>query len=460
MAPRNVKPADGPRRKGAHFRSVVPKGSRLAGSFVDRARTRPGDEEEVDDVAARVAALEESLKEGEIDEATFARLRDEITGGRLEHTHLVKGLDWKLLERVRRGEDVLADGDGPATADGESKSQEGGDVDDEFEKLEQTEVVAVERESTAKKGELAKLSGLTGKRTRDDILAALKASRKRAAEEQGPELGSKFRKIGAPEEQAPRLEIDARGREVLIITEADGTVKRKVRKKRGEQEALPMPDENAVPLGADVAIVAPPPEESDDGDIYADIGDDYDPLADIGEDDSSSSGEDGPEAGKVTAKTDRKEAQDTESGRENPPQSTPRNYFNDDPSSLSVLDKVTNPLHDPAILAALAKKHKEKEEEEDETTKKEAERKAALVRARDRDLEDMDMGFGGSRFEDEEDMAMDDSKVKLSEWNDGKGADHDDEDGGKKGDKKKWKKKPKGDKNSVADVLRVIESRK
>jgi hypothetical protein len=462
MAPRNVKPAAASGRKNAQFRSVAPKGSRLADGFVDRASTRHADEE--DDVAARVAALEESLKEGQIDEATFTRLRDEITGGRLQHTHLVKGLDFKLLERVRRGEDVLGDSASPA-ADESPKPDAGGDVDDEFDKLEKTEVVAVARESAAKKGELAKLSGVTGKRTRDEILAALKASRKRAAEEeQGPRLGSKFRKIGAPEEQALRLEIDSRGRDVLIVTEADGTVKRKVRKKREEQkEALPMPDEDAVPLGADVAIVEAPPEESDDGDIYANIRDDYDPLAEIGEDDSSSGDSDGEDRPKLTSKDAAKEnhdgGPDLEERGEKPPQSAPRNYFNDDPSSLSVLDKVSNPLHDPAILAALAKKHKEKEDEEDETTKKDAERKAALIRARDRDLEDMDLGFGGSRFEDEEDMAMENSKVKLSEWNDGKGAAYDGDDGGK-GEKKKRKRKRKGDKNSVADVLRVIESRK
>jgi uridine nucleosidase len=431
---------------------------------VDRTGTRKEDEkeDERDDVAGRVTALEESLKEGEIDEATFTRLRDEITGGRLEHTHLVKGLDFKLLERVRRGEDVLADSS-PAAADG--LPEDAGDVDDEFEKLETTEVVAVRRETAAKKGELAKLSGITGKQTRNEILAALKASRKRAAEEEhGPELGSKFRRIGAPEEQAPRLEIDAKGREVLIITEADGTVKRKVRKRReGQKEALPMPDEDAVPLGADVAIIEAPPEESDDGDIYADIGDDYDPLAELGEDTSGESGDDDRPEADDAKEAPAKSSLDNGTGSQDQAQKAqtiaPRNYFNDDPSTLSVLDKVSNPLHDPAILAALAKKHKVKEEETDDAAKKEAERKAALMRARDRDLEDMDMGFGGSRFEDEEEMAMDGSKVKLSEWNDGKGAAYDDDDGGK-GEKKKRKRKQKGDKNSVADIMRVIESRK
>jgi uridine nucleosidase len=212
-----------------------------------------------------------------------------------------------------------------------------------------------------------------------------------------------------------------------------------------------------------VAIVEAPPEESDDGDIYADIGDDYDPLAELGEDTSGESGDDDRPEADNAKEAPAKSSLDNGTGSQDQAQkaqtTAPRNYFNDDPSTLSVLDKVSNPLHDPAILAALAKKHKVKEEETDDAAKKEAERRVALMRARDRDLEDMDMGFGGSRFEDEEEMAMDGSKVKLSEWNDGKGAAYDDDDGGK-GEKKKRKRKRKGDKNSVADIMRVIESRK
>ena len=47
------------------------------------------------------------MKKGEINRETFENLVQEITGGDVGTTHLVKGLDRKLLERVRRGEDVL-----------------------------------------------------------------------------------------------------------------------------------------------------------------------------------------------------------------------------------------------------------------------------------------------------------------------------------------------------------------
>jgi hypothetical protein len=62
------------------------------------------------------------------------------------------------------------------------------------------------------------------------------------------------------------------------------------------------------------------------------------------------------------------------------------------------------------------------------------------------DAADMDMGFGGSRNEDAED-----GDGPLLDFDD-------DERGGKK--RKRGPKKKKGDKDSVTDVLRVVEGRK
>jgi hypothetical protein len=90
------------------FRSTAaPKGTKLPSAYVDRSKLRQ--EESTDEKAERVKALEEMMKLQQIDEETFIKLRDEILGGEVTSTHLVKGLDWKLLERVRRGEDVLND---------------------------------------------------------------------------------------------------------------------------------------------------------------------------------------------------------------------------------------------------------------------------------------------------------------------------------------------------------------
>ena len=67
------------------------------------------------------------------------------------------------------------------------------------------------------------------------------------------------------------------------------------------------------------------------------------------------------------------------------------------------------------------------------------------------------MGFGSSRFADEEDF--EEKKVKLSEW--GKGGDDDGEEVGKgKEKRKRGPKKRKGDSNSAADVMKVLERRK
>ena len=88
-------------------------------------------------------------------------------------------------------------------------------------------------------------------------------------------------------------------------------------------------------------------------------------------------------------------------------------------------------------------------------------RRKKMLSQQDRDLDDMDMGFGSSRFEDEEEGAGG-KKARLSEWkrgakNDDEGWEENEEGQGKK---KRKPKKRKGDVNSVADVMRVMEQRK
>jgi hypothetical protein len=91
------------------FRSTAaPKGAKLPEGYIDRARTRGGEEEEggkESEKAQRVKALEEMMKLQQIDEPTFVKLREEILGNDVrERAALVKGLDLTLLERTRRGE--------------------------------------------------------------------------------------------------------------------------------------------------------------------------------------------------------------------------------------------------------------------------------------------------------------------------------------------------------------------
>jgi hypothetical protein len=188
--------------------SAAPKGAKLAEGYVDRAKQRLGageEGEEEDDKVKRVKALEEMMKLQQIDEATFIKLREEILGDEvgLQRAALVKGLDWTMLERVRRGElnteDVLEGGKGKASAaEGDNEDV---DVDEEFDELEERSVEAISKEKAKKKGEMAP-PALTGKkRNRDQILADLKAARLAAKEAAQPALGSRFKKVGERSEK-------------------------------------------------------------------------------------------------------------------------------------------------------------------------------------------------------------------------------------------------------------------
>lgn len=308
--------ADGDKKKNK-IRTSKPKGSKFAAGYVDRAKMR-SEQDAGDDRAARLAALEELHKKGEVEQAVYEKLRFEIAGGDLSSTHLVKGLDFKLLNRVRMGEDVF----GREGEEGkEEKAEEdeaddaaeqaalAPDVDDEFEKIEGSEVQAVEREKAKKKGQYSTTAAAGQKRSRDQILAEMKAAReaakqaKAAAAAAEPVLGSRFKKIGAPQAAGSRIEIDGRGREVLVIVDEDGHEKRKVRRAAApaaytESHDAPKPEGKV--LGMEVPEFYRKKQEAEaaaaaakEVDIFEDVGSDYDPLAgmDSGSSDESESDE-------------------------------------------------------------------------------------------------------------------------------------------------------------------------
>jgi hypothetical protein len=451
------------------FRSTAaPKGVKLPSGYIDRTRDRVSEEE--DDKVARVKALEEMMKLQQIDQPTFEKLRDEIIGGDVASVHLVKGLDYKLLNRVRKGEDVLNGMAKEAEAETDDV-----DVEEELEILQDRDVVPVAKEKAVKKGEMAPPSLVPGKkRNRDQILAELKAARMAAKEKAAPSLGAKFKKVGATA-TGPRIERDSKGREVLITVDEDGNEKRKVRKAQPDAveekgHGLLMPDKDAIPLGMEVPDIPKMAEEEEDIDIFEDAGDDYDPLAGL-EGDDDSDAEDG-----AALKTIEKEGPDipksdiTEKSISEPssmpPPARPRNYFGDSKDHTSTSPPPSTSvkaMSDPTILAALKKASSlhaitGPSPSDSEEAAREARRKK-MLQTDDRDAADLDMGFGSSRFEDEEDF--EEKRVKLSEW----GAEDGDGDGGgqgkgAKGKRKRGPKKRKGDGESAADVLRVIERRK
>ncbi|KAF2639988.1 hypothetical protein P280DRAFT_452322 [Massarina eburnea CBS 473.64] len=486
LAERNAKA--NPAKK---FRSAAPKGTRLAAGYTDRVKTRQDDDDE-DEKAKRIKNLEEVMKLGELDRPTFEKLVQEITGGDISATHLVKGLDRKLLERVRKGEDVLNDG-------GQTEDvEEDAGLEDAFDELAEEEVDTVVREKAEKKGERATalpppppVAGV--KRSRADILADLKRQRDEAAaaaaaehERKYPSLGAGFRKISANGET--RIETDSRGREVLIITDADGKEKRKVRKQKVEEtpvevhrhlddETEPVNVHNLpVPKAEEEPEEPKEPEESEDEDIFEGVGSSFNPLADLDDEDDSSSEEEG-EAKADTSKPTPGEAEPSsihratsepreESSTKPPP--AKRDYFANTTRSHPKVPAPPEASADATVLAALKKVRTLDPNSslinDPDSQEARLKKRAAELAASDRDMEDMDLGFGGSRFDDADEMEREGEKVKFSEWR-GLGAADDADDGegddGKAAKKRKrGPKKKKGDKNSAGDVLMVMERQK
>ena len=480
--------------------SAAPKGTKLSSGYTDRAALRTGEEEGQDDVVTRVKALEEMVKLGQMEQADFERTRDEIIGGDIRYAHLVKGLDRRLLEKARRGEDIDVLGEGK-NAEKEQGEEEVEDVDEALDELEDREVKPLRKEERDKKGEMppppppTKLAGQ--KRTRDDIIRELKAARERGAAQLEPEppksaLSSKFKKVGPQKAAGPRIEIDEKGREVLITVDENGKVKRKIRKAKSEattttevdgkiravdEKGLLVPDKDAIPLGMDAPILPKPPLEKEDleeDDIFAGVGAEYNPLAGDDDEEDSGSSSDSDSDTEATSKPkskDKPPSLPTQSStsppppsESNPPTTTsskPRNYFTTT-SSSETTDPTTpiNPLTDQTLLSALKRashiSYTSSSTESSEQTAAKLARRKAMLENSDRDMMDMDVGFGSSRFEDEVDE--DEDGGKLSKWGEDEGDGKGDKDKGAKR-RKRGPKKRKGDKDSAADVLAVLKRR-
>lgn len=480
------------------FRSSGPKGAKLAAGFQDRTLERR--DLESDEKATRIQALEEQMKLGQLDPSTFEKLRDQITGGELASTHLVKGLDRQLLERIRKGEDVMGTGE----------AQSGEDLDEALDELKEREVAPLERERVVKKGEMAPppLPIAGNKRSRDDILAEVKAQRKAAAEARiaaRPELDSRFRAINTKAaSNGPPVVLDEKGREVRITVDEHGNVKKKVRKVQVVEPAAPQKPyrllDDGIKIPASKAKVPELVEEEDDGDIFADVGTAYNPLGDEDEDDDSddSSNEEGqtpsnpplapenedpniPKSTSASNSLSTSSIPDTEVRTSMPPppkpapstNTVPRNYFKSSSSISTTEAPPQSPFNDVAFLAAIKKagalsnisfslgasKARDSEEEESEEAREARLRKrAAMLAGNDRDMDDMDLGFGSSRYGDAEDGEEGGSKIKLSEWK-GTAGDEEEDDGPERGGggKRKRTRKRKGDKDSAKDVLGVLE---
>jgi hypothetical protein len=481
-------------------RSIAPKGTKLAVGYTDRTKERIDPED--NDIAKRIKNLEESMKLGQIDRDTFEKLVQDITDGDVGTTHLVKGLDRKLLERVRRGEDVTAGQAQKAEEEADDNEVEPSPaVEDAFDELADEDIGPIVREKAEKKGEAMippppppHVAGV--KRTRNDILRDLKRQREEAAaaaaaehEKKFPTLGSGFRKITAQGETS-RIEIDDKGREILIVTGADGKEKRKVRKQKPDQQPAPEIrhdlDDAAKPINMH-NLPEPKKEESEDEDIFEGVGSNYNPLANLDDDDDDSEEEAESEQPAEIAKPEREQQpveEDVPKAESREPASqsttttapTKRDYFktfsrdtaNGAPSDLSsadatvraALEKVRNLDESSTLLQNLSSADPNDPNSKEARLKK----RAAELAASDRDMDDMDLGFGASRFDDADDMEREGEKVKFSQWK-GLGAEDEDDDGeggarDAKKPRKRGPKKKRGDKNKAEDVLNVMERQK
>lgn len=459
--------SDGSRR----FRSsAAPKGTKLAAGYQDRTKLR--NSEENDEKARRVQALEEMVKLGQMDEAAFEKVRDELIGGNIKDVHLVKGLDFKLLKRVRGGEDVLTESLSSEHAQSSpppAAPNEAANVDDEFEELEAKEVAQKEKVDKVKSGMMAPPPMAGKKRSRDDILKDLRAARAATSGLKEPQdkaaLGSRFSKIGRQNHRS-RLERDEKGREVLILVDADGNEKRKVRKETSstaqkKDNSLPLPDKDVAPLGMNVSAVSPqPPLEQEDLDIFEGVGVDFDPLGqslDAESDDDGNSEEGSHVDGSVAGTMDIPRLSVTQTSSH-----PPRNYFDEPRGSGEAPGYADNPLKDPDIIAALKRASKIQEGSSENAGTAAADamraRHQKLLETHDRDAEDMDLGFGGSRRGDEED-AEDGKAVRLSQW-EGVGEEETGQSRGAKPARKRGPKRKKVDGENAAAVLKVLERRK
>ncbi|KAF2005848.1 hypothetical protein P154DRAFT_423728 [Amniculicola lignicola CBS 123094] len=482
-------------KKQRTFKSKAPQGIKLAEGYIDRTKLRQDDEqdEKQAEKARRIEKLEAQLKAKVIDRKMFDTMVQQIAGGDLSSTHLVKGLDYALLEKVKRGEHLAKN---PPEEEVESA-----DVpDEEFDELAAKEVASVAQAKVEKKGQKAMLpppvpAPVAGqKRSRNDILAELKAQRKAAAEAAEEERKKKyalpagFHLVGEKGETS-RVETDSKGREVLVITDADGKTKRKVKKqKKNEDGEKAMPPMKVLddPKKFMIKEAHPPPpqeEESEDEDIFAGVGSNYNPLADLEESDDDeepvdkteekagpprSATVDSEDEGEIDEPGDKAETLKATSPRASVLQAR-RNYFDDAPSTK---DKTSSASADATVKAALRKARELDPNSsllKTEASEKEARlKKRAAELANDRDLQDMDMGFGGSRFDDAQEMENEGQRVKLSKWRGLDAQDDEDEDedgeGGKGkgggGKRKRGGKKRKGDKNSAVDILNAIERQK
>ncbi|KAK6348608.1 hypothetical protein TWF718_006397 [Orbilia javanica] len=366
-----------------------------------------------------MAALMKLVEEGVLTREEAIE-QSKAFGGDAGSTHLVKGLDFKLLERARKGEDVLAGKD----QDEEAQDEE--DIEDELDQALEKKVESVKRQ---RKDEKDDDDDEPKKKTRAEILAEWKKSREEAAAKKVAEssLGSKFKKFGEKEKKEKKKAKAAR--EERLTKGPNDNAPGKKRKRDHEEASKEKIVGNGTVLGmlppelpSTKAVSAEEQDKDEDVNIFDDAPDDYDPLAGLaGSDDDSESDE-----GEVEDNPSKKRETEGEMPPPPPPppSTRPRNYFatSSKDADVSTGSISSTPLSgqdlantmelSAAIKKAAQMRELSKADLDDEEAKKAARHKA-MLQAASRDDEDVDMGFGGSRtFGDDDDDDLGVTKKK------------------------------------------------
>lgn len=411
--------------------SSAPKGAKLPSGYTDRTKTRDADdaeeadEEPKDERERRLKELTELAKAGKVD-MEYVIEQSKLLGGDISSTHLVRGLDFKLLEKVRKGVNVF-DGDRGDSEDEEKEE----DFDEELDQVLEREVEVKPKEKAEEPPK---------KKTRAEILAELRKAQEEKKKAADAHLGTRFKKIGQKNEDKKKEEDPDEGKvKYKYITDENGKVKRvRVKKKVKEPEMKP----TGPVLGADVVVPkAPVVEENDDDfDIFEGVGTDYDPLASVRDEDGDSDEEEGDDKETENIKESKGKAPE-DSTKESAPKAKIKLFDDDNEPFQDEIPKSAADLlaANPELAAALKKAsaiaEKRQREQEDEAKAKE-EKLRRMIESADRDMMDMDMGFGGTTT-----YADDDEDGPVTE-------------GTKK--RKRGKKKGPGDKNDFENVKKYM----
>ncbi|RVD85966.1 uncharacterized protein DFL_004265 [Arthrobotrys flagrans] len=398
--------------KEKKFKSSVPLGSNLPQGYVDRTKLRDDEDVVAADAEQRIAALMKLVEEGALTREEAIE-QSKAFGGDASSTHLVKGLDFKLLERARKGEDVLAEKKKDEVQDEE-------DIEDELDQALEKKVESVKRQ---RKEERDDDDDAPKKKTRAEILAEWKKSREEAAAKKAAEsaLGSKFKKFGEREKKAKTVKD-----EKSTKASKDGTSGKKRKRVHEEASKEKIPGNGTVlgmlppELPSTKAVSTETQDEDEDVNIFDDAPDDYDPLAGLASSDDDSE----LDKGEVEDKPAKEKETRGDMPPPLPPSTRPRNYFATSskdagvsPGSISSTPLSGQDLANTMELSAAIKKAAQmrtlsKADLDDEEAKKAARHKA-MLQAASRDDEDVDMGFGGSRtFGDDDDDDLGVTKKK------------------------------------------------